>query len=148
MYMYLPLIYNIARKIHERGFYYKKISVLIKFWLKINIQFFYLWYISNLFLKPNSYWVKTLSLELKIVLLVINWSLWMNWFINSPIMKKWNIWRRRKNQQYFIKTMGIGNFSYIHIWGKTDVNLYHSISLFLITYSESKVLLIHLFLRC
>lgn len=104
MYMYLPLIYNIARKIHERGFYYKKISVLIKFWLKINIQFFYLWYISNLFLKLNSYWVKTLSLELKIVLLVINWSLWMNWFINSPIMKKWNIWRR-KNQQYFIKTM-------------------------------------------
>lgn len=102
MYMYLPLIYNIARKIHERGFYYKKISVLIKFWLKI--QFFYLWSISNLFLKPNSYWVKTLSLELKIVLLVINWSLWMNWFINSPTMKKWNIWRR-KNQQYFIKTM-------------------------------------------
>lgn len=102
--MYLPLIYNIARKIHERGFYYKKISVLIKFWLKINIQFFYLWYISNLFLKLNSYWVKTLSLELKIVLLVINWSLWMNWFINSPIMKKWNIWRK-KNQQYFIKTM-------------------------------------------
>lgn len=104
MYMYLPLIYNIARKIHERGFYYKKISVLIKFWLKINIHFFYLWYISNLFLKPNSYWVKTLSLELKIVLLVINWSLWMNWCINSPIMKKWNIWRR-KHQQYFIKTM-------------------------------------------
>lgn len=108
--MYLPLIYNIARKIHERGFYYKKISVLIKFWLKINIQFFYLWYISNLFLKPNSYWVKTLSLELKIVLLVINWSLWMNWFINSPIMKKWNIWRRRKNQQYFIKTMAYINW--------------------------------------
>lgn len=44
--------------------------------------------------------------------------------------------------------MGIGNFSYIYIWGKIDVNLYNLISLFLIIYFELKVLLIYLFLRC